>query len=222
MAVIDSGWDSKCVDARVVDVVSFVKPSCDGGPRPADSHDYVGHGTACVRLLLGVAPAATVCALKVFEHRLETSPETIAAALKYAAGTGVAVISLSLGGKREEARSVLYDGCAIASRAGCVIVAANASVGESYPASFDNVIGVGIGPFLRDRDFASWPKREREFLACATPPPDNPGPYFGRAPSFAAPRVAGLVALLFERYPGMTLAKARDELRLRAFDMRGS
>lgn len=110
-----------------------------------DVHDALGHGTHCTRLILTVAPDATVTPLRVFEQCLETSPNVLVSALEWALTCDFDILNLSLATDREDARDLLYVLCGKLQNCGTLVVAA--ALGGTYwgyPAVFDNVIGVGL------------------------------------------------------------------------------
>lgn len=111
-----------------------------------DNGDLIGHGTICARLILTVAPEATIIPLRIFDRTLETSPAVLCAALQWAKAQNFDVLSLSLCTDREDARDPLYVLCEEFLRAGTITVAAARNgVGDGYPAAFESVIGVTVG-----------------------------------------------------------------------------
>lgn len=217
VAVIDSGWDRTLEDPRVLSGVSFVDPADDFGlARGDDDHDVLGHGTACVDLVLRVAPEARVVPVKVFGKVLETSPGTLHAALVWALDAGVRVVNVSLGTRLEGTLHPLYAVCEKARRAGIVVVAAGHNANDwSYPAIFENVIGVSAGRFDSPFHFRFRPEHAMECEAWGV---DQPVRWIGgervvkHGTSFAAPNVAGIVALILERHPEAGLDEVREML----------
>ncbi|HEY0036168.1 MAG TPA: S8 family serine peptidase [Longimicrobium sp.] len=143
VAVIDSGCDRTIDDPRVLPGISFVDPEDDFAlAQNDDDHDVLAHGTACVDLVLRVAPDARVVPVRVFGGKLETLPGTIHSALLWAIEAGVQVINVSLGTRLEHARDALYVACERARRAGIIVVTAGHNANDwSYPAIFENVVG---------------------------------------------------------------------------------
>lgn len=217
VAVIDSGWDRGIADARVLPGVSFVDPDDDLAQGfTADDHDRVGHGTACADLVLRIAPGARVVPVRVFGASLETSPGTLTAAMKWALEQNFHVINVSLGTVLDEALKPLYVLCERARRAGVVVVAAGHNArGWSYPAVFANVIGVAAERFDSPFRFRYRPEEAMECVAWGV---EQPVLWLGgrRTPrngtSFAAPNIAGIVALIRERHPDATLKEVRETL----------
>jgi subtilisin len=217
VAVLDSGWDRSIDDPRVLPGVGFVDPDDDFAlARNDDDHDVLGHGTACADVILGVAPDARIIPVKVFGKMLETSPGTLQKALEWAIESGVQVINVSLGTRLKHALRPLYVACELARRQGIIIVAAghNGNL-RSFPAIFENVIGVSAGRF--DSPYA-FHYRAREAMECVGWGVDRPVLWVGgervvrHGTSFAAPGVAGIVSLILERHPGARIEDVRQML----------
>lgn len=217
VAVVDSGWDRSIGDDRVLPGVGFVDPDDDFGmARNDDDQDVLGHGTACADVILGVAPDARIVPVKVFGRVLETSPGTLRAALLWAIEAGVQVINVSLGTRLEGTLHPLYHACEMARQAGIIIVAAGHNANDwSYPAIFENVIGVSAARFESPYHFRYRPEHAMECEAWGV---ERPVLWIGgervvrHGTSFAAPSVAGIVAMILERHPGATLEQVRERL----------
>jgi subtilisin len=217
VAVVDSGWDRTLDEPRVLPGVGFVDPADDFAmARNDDDADVLGHGTACADLILRIAPDARVIPVKVFGKVLETSPGTLHAALLWAIEAGVQVINVSLGTRLEGTLHPLYAACEKARRAGIIIVAAGHNANDwSYPAIFENVIGVSAGRFDSPYHFRYRPEHAMECEAWGV---EQPVLWVGGervvkyGTSFAAPNIAGIVALILERHPGATLEQVREML----------
>jgi subtilisin len=218
VAVLDSGWDRSIDDARVLPGVGFVDPDDDFAlARNDDDHDVLGHGTACADVILGVAPDARIIPVKVFGKKLETSPHTLQMALLWALDAGVQVINVSLGTRLKHTLRPLYAICERARQAGIIVVAAGHNANKwSYPAIFENVIGVSAGRFESPYHFHY---RAKDAMECVGWGVERPVLWVGgervvrHGTSFAAPGVAGIVALILERHPG---AKIEDVRRMLA------
>jgi subtilisin family serine protease len=217
VAVIDSGWDRGCDDARVLPGIGLVDPADDlAMHRSDDDHDRVGHGTACIHQILRIAPDARVIPIRVFGRSLETSPGTLHAAIVEAIGLGVQVINLSLGTTLEGTLEPLYVACERARQQGIVTVAAGHNSQEwSYPAIFENVIGVSAGRFGSPYEYRYLPDDAMECQAWGIEQPVvwlNGAEQIRHGTSFAAPNIAGIVCLLLERHPGAPLEEVRGLL----------
>ncbi|HEU4883370.1 MAG TPA: S8 family serine peptidase [Longimicrobium sp.] len=217
VAVLDSGWDRTIDDPRVLPGVGFVDPDDDFAlARNDDDHDVLGHGTACADVILGVAPDARIIPVKVFGNTLETSPGTLQTALEWAIEAGVQVINVSLGTRLEGTLHALYRACERARQAGIIVVAAGHNANDwSYPAIFENVIGVSAARFDSPYHFHY---RAEHAMECVGWGVDRPVLWVGgervvrHGTSFAAPGVAGIVCLILERHPGARIEDVRQML----------
>lgn len=217
VAVIDSGWDRTCDDPRVLPGVGLVDPNDDlAMQRTDDDHDRVGHGTACIHQILRIAPDAQVIPIRVFGRQLETSPGTLQAGIVYAIERGANVVNLSLGTTLEGTLHPLYAACEKARRQGIIVVAAgHNSRSWSYPAIFENVIGVSAAKFESPYQYRYLPDEAHECQAWGV---EQPVVWLGgeeqvkHGTSFAAPNITGIVCLLLERHPGASLEEIRELL----------
>ena len=224
IAVIDSGWDRTQSDPRVLPGVGLVDPADDFALlRSDDDHDLVGHGTACVDLILRIAPDAEIVPVKVFGKQLETSPGTLQAGLQYALDEGLHLVNMSLGTTLPRTLHPLYTLCEKARRAGAVVVAAGHNGRTwSYPAIFDPVIGVAAGRFESPYEFRYRPDEAFECEGWGLEIPVlwlNGERPVKHGTSFAAPNITGIVALILERFPGASLEEVRDLLRRFAIEV---
>jgi hypothetical protein len=153
-----------------------------------------------------------VIPIRVFEHRLETSVAHIAYAIRLAAELGADVINLSLGTVRREGAAMLYESCMAANQLGSIVVSAGLPHALSYPAVFDNVIGVLASDFSSRLGFSYWPVIVYEFLACGRRQPVvwRGGAIEHKAgDSIAAANLAGIVARCREIAPRANVAGVR-------------
>jgi subtilisin family serine protease len=217
IGVIDTGWDRTLPDPRVLPGVGLTDPDDDFALlRSDDDHDRLGHGTACADLVLRLAPAASIVPIRVFGGQLETSPAALRAGIDWAAEQSIPLVNLSLGTTLEHERAPLLAACERARRGGMLIVASAPNAGAAtYPAAFDEVIGVDAG------DFASpWEFRHRAgaVVECTAAGMDQRLRWLGgreevmSGTSFAAPHITGIVALILERRPGAGLEEVRETL----------
>ncbi len=217
VGIVDSGWDRSLADPRVVPGIGLVDPADELAlARSDDDADRNGHGTACADLVLRVAPDAEVVPIRVFGRELQTSPSLLCEAIRWAADQRLDVVNLSLGTYLEEALHPLYAACERARRAGTLVVAAShLTAGWSYPAVFENVIGVDAERFDSPFSYRYRPGQAAECLAWGIEVPviglgGRRSTLTGT--SFAAPHVAGIVALLRERHPAASLEDVRELL----------
>ena len=156
---------------------------------------------------------------RVFGKRLETSPETIAAAIDWAVQERAHVVNLSLATRRDDARDQLYAACARASAAGVILVAAVAGKYVAYPSAFDLVVSVDRGDWDDPFVYSFTPD---EIVECRSPGRHRVSTGLGgktvtvTGASFAAPNIAGIAALWMERWPDLDLAGLRAKLAVNA------
>lgn len=218
IAVIDSGCDKLITnDSRIVKGISFIGDK-EGFifEKSDDYFDKLGHGTACIDIILQIAPSVEILPIKVFNSRLETSIEIIVAAISYAIDYGVDLINLSLGTKLSEALYPLYAVCEKAKCKNIIIVSANGNLdNNSYPAIFENVISVSSTHTESKFDFLYNPGDAVECLADGFP--NNALGLNGRRQplsgnSFASPIICGIIALLIEKSTNRGIDSIRGEL----------
>lgn len=184
----------------------------------------------------GVAPNATVIPMKIFARvgkAVKGTNEGVAQALMNAFSLGVDVVNMSLGcrgcdsGKEaalKEYYGKIIDNLVAKQRATGgvlpVIVAATGNDGERLidsPASHPYVIAVGsVGSDLSTRSSFSNYGPEIDFVAVGEETMTTmKGGRFesaGSGTSFAAPQVAGLVALILAETPGLTPEEIRSKI----------
>ena len=124
-----------------------------------------GHGTAIASIIAGndsgisgIAPSASLLSIRVLDGEGQGDSFTVAQGIVEAVDRGAKIINLSLGGSGGSA--VLKNAVEYAHEQGSVIVAAvgNEGVnGVSYPAKFENVIGVtSVDANGRQSSFANY------------------------------------------------------------------
>jgi subtilisin family serine protease len=190
-----------------------------------DIADRIGHGTACSQIIHRQAPGAQIVPLRVFGQRLETSPETILAALTWAIENRCQVINLSLGTRSPGALRPFYRLSKRAHDLGQIIVSALPRGGDfSYPAAFEPVLGVTVGDVHGPFDFHYFEDDAAEVHAYGRHRTSWQGTsQTQQGSSFAAPHLSGIVARLLEKEPGLDLAGVRRCLaEMAAARQRGS
>lgn len=152
VAILDTGIDKDHPDLNVAGGISFVvRPS----QSDSDWDDKNGHGTHCAGIVaaldndkgvIGVAPEASLYAVKVLNNGGVGDISDIIAGIEWAVYNGMHVISMSLGGDFDS--EPLGTTCNNAYNAGVVVVAAAGNDGSDgdnsvdYPAKYDSVIAV--------------------------------------------------------------------------------
>jgi len=228
VAIVDSGVDA--AHPAVGDVQGGVAveydPSLPSGVRLIEgSHeDLFGHGTACAGIIRVVAPDVELYSIRVLGKSLKGRGFVFAAGLRWAIDRGMQVVNLSLstGGRRNFAP--LHELVDRASFAGVMLVSAISNTpGRSYPSEFASVFSVasheGTDPYVFDYN----PRPPAEWGA---PGIDLRVPWLdgktitATGNSFAAPHIAGLIAKILGKHPGLTTFQMKTVLQALARNAR--
>jgi subtilisin len=170
--------------------------------------DLYGHGTACAGIIHSLAPEAELYSVRVLGRDLTGRAYQFAGGLRWAIEHGMQVINLSLSTSRDEYYGLFHQ---LADEAyfknSMLVSAANNLPGASYPSLYSSVVSVaaheGHDPFT----FYYNPSPPVEFGA---PGIDvrvawqNGSTIVTTGNSFAAPHIAGIVALLRAKHPALT------------------
>jgi subtilisin family serine protease len=226
VAVIDSGVDGS--HPEIVDRVATSLSALGTGPKPDP------HGTAIAGIivahakLVGASPAARLVAIETFAADPK-SGETrgasidIVRAISLAVEAGVRLANLSFGGPSDP---LVSRAIAAGHRRGTIFVAAAGNGGPtappSYPAADPNVIGV-TATDPKDLLFAS--ANRGAYVGFAAPgvdilvPAPGQGYRLSSGTSMAAAHVTGVLALIMQKRPNLTLDEARQILAASATDL---
>jgi subtilisin family serine protease len=211
VGIIDSGLETTHPRLRGRVVQSVAVELIDGEPVVVPDEageDLYGHATACGGIILEMAPQVELVSIRVLGADLRGKGWAFAAGLEWAINQGLGVLNLSLSSKSEELFPVFHD---LADRAyfrGVAIVsAANNVPTASYPSLFASVFSVAAhgepDPFRLYYN----PVPPVEFGAWGVDVPmawKDGGATVATGNSFAAPHVAGMVALILSKHPGLT------------------
>ncbi|HUF07278.1 MAG TPA: S8 family serine peptidase [Candidatus Binatia bacterium] len=210
VAIIDSGLenDHPRLLGRVVENVTVEMG--EGGPTViADgSVDMFGHGTACGGIILSLAPEVELVSIRVLGADLRGKGTAFAAGLEWAIEQGLHVCNLSLSSKSESLYPIFHD---LADRAYfqamALVSAANNVPAPSYPSLFSSVFSVAAHAEPDPWRVYYNPAPPVEFGAWGVDVPiawKDGGSTVATGNSFAAPHIAGLVALILSKHPGLS------------------
>ena len=214
VAVVDSGVEydhpalDGCVRGGVVieydaDAENFIRIVEEENPI-----DLAGHGTACAGIIHAVAPQAEIYSVRVLGSNMRGRAIQFAGGLDWAIEHDIQVVNLSMSTSREEYFGLFHD---LADQAYFkhmnVVSAVNNLPEPSYPSLFSSVISVaahdGHDPFT----FYYNPSPPVEFGAPGIDIEvawNNKQYVVSTGNSFAAPHIAGLVALIRSKHPELT------------------
>jgi subtilisin len=212
VAIIDSGVEAThaAVGGRLVRSVRVELDGQEGRvveePAPID---VVGHGTACAGIIHRLAPDAELTSVRVLGPNNKASGVAFAYALDWVVDQGFRVANLSLSSKSEDLYPTFHDLVDRAYFAGCMLVcsASNMPGVPSYPAVFSSVVSVASHDIPDPWTFFYNPRPPVEFGAWGVDVRvawRDGGEMIGTGNSFAAPHMAGLIALVVESNPALS------------------
>jgi len=174
---------------------------------PDRSGDLFGHATACGGIILGLAPDVELVSIRVLGADLRGKGTAFAAGLEWAIDQGLNVLNLSLSSKSEALFPVFHDLVDRAYFRGVALVsAANNVPAASYPSLFSSVFSVAAHGEPDPWRLYYNPSPPVEFGAWGVDVPiawKDGGSTVATGNSFAAPHVAGMVALILSKHPGL-------------------
>lgn len=210
VGIIDSGLENAHPSLRGRVVENVTVEMTDDGPTvvPDGEVDMFGHGTACGDIILSLAPEVELVSIRVLGADLRGKGTAFAAGLEWAIEQGIQVCNLSLSSKSESLYPVFHD---LADRAYfqsiALISAANNVPAPSYPSLFSSVFSVAAHAEPDPWRIYYNPAPPVEFGAWGVDVPiawKDGGSTVATGNSFAAPHVAGLVALILSKHPGLS------------------
>ncbi len=212
VAVIDSGIESdhpRLANLHLCDSVGFEEE--DGTVRVVEGggHDAYGHGTAVAGILHEVAPLAEIGSFRVIDARSASRTHLICAGVNEALRRGYRVLNCSFG-CRGLARFILphKEWADEAWLRGAHVVAACSNLDSretEWPSHFASVIGVDLAEtesdalFYRPDHLVGYSARGENVEVAWV----GGGVQYQTGTSFAAPRVAGLIARILSVFPAI-------------------
>jgi len=232
IAIIDTGIDKDHpdLDDNLVGGVNFVSKPSWKTPDPNKWDDDNGHGTHVAGIIaaednntgvVGVAPRASLYALKVLDSKGSGYVSDVVMAIQWATENDIQVINMSLGGA---ATDLLWAACWLAYEFDGLILVAAAGNGGSviYPAAYDSVIAVSA---TNSADELAWFSSIGDEVELAAPGEDIYSTYKDggyttlSGTSMASPHVAGVAALVWAVNTGWTNDDVRAQLQDTADDL---
>ena len=210
VGIIDSGLENAHpkLHGRVVENVTVEMTNDGPTVVPDEPIDMFGHGTACGDIILSLAPDVELVSIRVLGADLRGKGTAFAAGLEWAIDQDIQVCNLSLSSKSESLYPVFHD---LADRAYfrsmALISAANNVPAPSYPSLFSSVFSVAAHAEPDPWRIYYNPAPPVEFGAWGVDVPiawKDGGSTVATGNSFAAPHVAGLVALILSTHPGLS------------------
>jgi subtilisin len=205
IAVLDSGIENRHFaldDLKLVDDVAIVEDGRKLAVVPGEGRDLYGHGTAVAGIIREVAPEAEIGSIRVLGESLSSRTAIILEGARQAIDRGYHILNCSLGCGIPEHVLKYKTWVDEAFVQGVHVVAAcnNVDFGRpEWPAFFTSVLAVNMAN-TQDRQRVFYKRGHLvEFAACGV---DIEVPWAGGAlkkvtgSSFAAPRVAGMLACL--------------------------
>jgi len=213
VAIVDSGVDAnhEYVGSVARSVVIRYARDAEGQAKLSeeDGHrDVFGHGTACAGIIRRVAPDAEIYSIRVLGEFLTGKGPVFAAGLKWAIDNGMNVVNMSLSTSKQEYFSRFHQLSDEAYFKNVMLVSAiNNNPAPSYPSEYSSVFSVAAHERTDPFGFDYNPSPPVEFGA---PGIDldvawaNGSVIKSTGNSFAAPHIAGLIARILGKHPGLT------------------
>jgi subtilisin len=214
VAIVDSGieYDHPAVGGQVsgglvveYDETAEYKFRYDPDDPPQDAS---GHGTACAGIIHSLAPEAELFSVRVLGRNMKGRAIQFAAGLDWVVDHQMDVANLSLSTSRQEYYGMLHEIADNAYFKNIMLVSAVNNIPEpSYPSLYSSVISVAAHAGHDPMTYFYNPSPPVEFGA---PGIDLRVAWkdhqymISTGNSFAAPHIAGIVALIRAKHPGLT------------------
>ncbi len=187
--------------------------------------DLSGHGTACAGIIHSLAPEAEIYSIRVLGRDMRGRALQFAGGLEWAIANDMQVINMSLSTSKEEYFALFHELADLAFFKGVNLVSAvNNIPAPSYPSTFSSEISVAAHDCPDPFTFYYNPLPPVEFGA---PGIDVEVAWLNKqyatntGNSFAAPHIAGIVALIRGKHPDLTPFQIKTVLMACAANSRG-
>ncbi len=214
LAVVDSGieYDHPAVGSQVKGgvIVEYDEQAEDQVRIEPDEQpsDVAGHGTACAGIIHSIAPEAELYSVRVLGKDMRGRAIQFAAGLDWAVENGMQVANLSLSTSRYEYYGLFHELADSAYFHNVVLVSAVNNLPEpSYPSLFASVISVAAHFGQDPMTYFYNPSPPVEFGATGIDVRvawKDHQYVTSTGNSFAAPHIAGIVALIHAKHPELT------------------
>lgn len=193
------------------------------GVEQADFVDRLGHGTAVAAAIREKAPDAELYAVRIFDRTLSANAAQLAAAIAWAAHSGMHLVNLSLGTTRDAHEVALRAAVDRAASMGTLVVSARRDHPSSslrwLPGDLDGVIAVDVDWTIPRERYRIVEDGGRRTLVASGFPRDIPGVPREKnlhGVSFAVANATGFAALALESIaPECSLAALLTALQAR-------
>lgn len=241
VAILDTGITSH-PDLQVAGGASFI-------PGSSSYNDLHGHGTHCAGIVaarnnfigvVGVAPKASLYAVKVLGDNGSGNSSWIIAGMEWCIANGIKVASMSLGGTNDPSLAYANAVKRCQDHGVTVVIASGNSYGSSFPwvcapansviAGQANASPIAVGAVDSQSAIAGFSSRGGRNsvwnqVTCVAPGVSVNSTHLSSAyramsgTSMACPHVAGLAALIIQRYPGITPANVKRRITTTSTDL---
>ncbi|MCU9808433.1 S8 family serine peptidase [Paraclostridium sp. AKS46] len=184
-----------------------------------DYEDDNGHGTACASIIKKEFKDVEIFAMKVLNKDGKSNVQVLEEALKYLLDKDIKIINLSLSVIESEVVEDLKLICDKLTSQGKIIVCSLANgYEESFPAIFENVIGVK--GFILEDENSFWYNKNKKIQCIMDNNPymncyiNNSYRLFGKCNSQASAKLTGKVAKFLFEYGDMTFYEISNKLEL--------
>jgi subtilisin family serine protease len=210
VAILDSGVEGThpAVGGRLIESVAVEIVDDEAQVVPDEGVDLFGHGTACAGIIVGLAPEVEIVSVRVLGADLRGKGVAFLAGLEWAVERRAQVMNLSLSSKSERLFPFFHETVDDAYFHHVSLVSAVNNVpGLSFPSTFSSVFSVAAHAVSDPETFFYNPAPPVEWGAWGVDVPvawKDGGSTVATGNSFAAPHMAGLVARIASKHPGLT------------------